>query len=396
MNKPQSYRLKRKKSFIWRRMVFVIFLCMFPSNYCGKKIQLRSKNDSAYHFHGSKQSHEKIIDDLKIMTPKLNKNFRPVGIETNVVVSSNFMMVTVTCFLLTNILLLLLHGYLNSVSFEKHGMLLYLYMDIVRCCLLINGIWLVGVVACKVFGNGLNLNEKAAKPISYCFLALGQILMLTLNVMAILRFQMLKEGMLDPPMPWDTSDEDTVCSMNKIRCFILLLTSLFICVLYGLDICPKNYYSFIGDERSLFELPIGTTILTGFQLFLLLTYTITAVLNEFRKKASQQDCCEELYPRQLNYLLPGYIILSIVFLASPICIPYGHGYLWITLQSIITIGGVIFPGSLILLVSPLRSYTGRKISNGYLVVLETIKNSNWFRYVYYAFRRRSPVVVPMI
>ena len=396
MNKQKSDRLKRKKSFIGCRMVFIIFLLTFPLNYCGKPIQLWNKNNSTYQFNSVKQSHAKIIDDLNIMTSKDNKNFQPIGNETNVVVSGNFMMFTIACFLVTNILLLLLQGYLNSVSFEKHGMLLYLYMDIVRCCLLINAMWLVGVVACKSFGNGLNMNETAAKPISYCFLALGQILMLTLNLMAILRLQMLKEGMLDPPMPWNTSDEDTGCSMNKIRCFTLLLTSLFIFILYGLDICPKTYYSLIGDKRSYSELPIGTTILCGFQLFLLLTYTIIAVLNEFRKKVSELDGYNELYPRQLNYLLRGYIILSIVFLVSPICIPYGHGYLWITLQSIITIGGVIFPGTLILLVYPLRSYTGRKISNGYLVVLETIKNSNWFRYVYGAFRRRSPVVVPMI
>ena len=374
----------------------MIFLFIFPLNYCGKPMELRHRYNSTDQFDGLKQNYEKKIYDMKIMTPKHNKNFHPIGNESNVVISSKFMMFTIVCFLLTVILLLLLHGYLNSVSFEKHGMLLYLYMDIVRCCLLINGMWLVGVVACNSFGNGLNLNETAAKPISYCFLALGQILMLTLNVMAILRFRMLKEGMLDPPMPWDTSDEDTTCSMNKIRCFIFLLTSLFICVLYGLDIYPKTYYSLVGDKRSYFELPIGTTILSGAQLFLLLTYTITAVLNEFRKKASEPDGYGEAYPRQLNYLLRGYIILAVVFLVSPICIPYGHGYLWITLQSIITIGGVIFPGTLILLVYPLRSYTVRKISNLYMVVLETIKNSNWFRYVYGAFRRRSPVVVPVI
>ena len=77
-------------------------------------------------------------------------------------------------------------------------------------------------------------------------------------------------------------------------------------------------------------------------------------------------------------------------------IPYGHGYLWITLQSVITLGGVIFPATLIMIVSQLRSYARRKLSIAYSTVLETMKKNTWFGYMYGACRRRSPTVVPII
>ena len=345
MKKLKSNRLRKKNYFIRWRILFVIFLYLFPANYCGKIVHLRNKTNDSNYLDMDNQSQRKPSEQMKIIINNERKSQQMIEPQAIVVVSTNFMTFSILCFFLTNILLFLLLGYLNSVSLEKHGMLLYLYMDIVKICLLINGLWLIAVMSCNLLGNGLTLNEDAAKPISYGFLALGQVLMLVLNVMAILRYRMMKERMLDPPMPWDTSDEETICSMNKVRFSILLLTTFSICILYGFNIYPKTYYSLSGDKRSYLNLPVGTTIISVFQLYLLCSYTITAVLNEFRQEKSQIDGLVDFYPRQLNYLLRGYIILVIIFLTSSMFIPYGHGYLWITLQSVITLGGVIFPAS---------------------------------------------------
>ena len=378
-----------------RRIVLLIFLLIFPSNYCGKKIHLHNEINVPNTFESAKENQEKQLTNLKIITQTEKNDQHSNENETNGVVSENFVVFTIVCFVIANIQLLLLLGYLNSVSFEKHGMLLYLYMDVVKICLLINGLWLTAVVSCKWFGDGLNLDETAAKPIAYCFLAFGQMLMLTMNVMAILRFRMMKEKMLDPPMPWDSSGEETISSINKVRSFILLLTSLSICILYGFDIYPKTYYSLIGDRRSYLTLPVGTAIISAFQLFLVLAYIIAAVINQFRQNGSHPDDYEEYYPRQLNFLLLGLLVLVIIFLMSSICIPYGHGYLWITLQSVITLGGVIFPGSLIALVAPLRSYVRRKISNVLSIGFEKLKDNTWLGYIYRACRRSSPTIVPI-
>ena len=396
MKKLKSNRLRKKNYFIRWRILFVIFLYLFPANYCGKIVHLRNKTNDSNYLDMDNQSQRKPSEQMKIIINNERKSQQMIEPQAIVVVSTNFMTFSILCFFLTNILLFLLLGYLNSVSLEKHGMLLYLYMDIVKICLLINGLWLMAVMSCNLLGNGLTLNEAAAKPISYGFLALGQVLMLVLNVMVILRYRMMKERMLDPPMPWDTSDEETICSMNKVRFFILLLTTFSICILYGFNIYPKTYYSLSGDKRSYLNLPVGTTIISVVQLYLLCSYTITAVLNEFRQVKSQIDGLIDFYPRQLNYLLRGYIILVIIFLTSSMFIPYGHGYLWITLQSVITLGGVIFPATLIMIVSPLRSYAGRKLSNAYSAALETMKKNTWFGNVYRACRRNSPTVVPII
>ena len=330
----------------------------------------------------------------KIATLAKNPEFQNPK-DDPVLIGGEFVVFSTLSFLLSNALLLFFLGYLYSVTFDKHGMLLYLYRDVVKIMIAIDWLWWIVVMTCKFFRKGATLNEPEAKLFAYCFLALAEGFMLTLNTMGILRCCMSRQQMLDPPMPWDNEENDAIAPINKVRFTILLLTAWSIGLLYIGEIYPSAYFNLIGAHKSYLNLPLGTWIVSGLELISIIAYTIMSISSEKFKRGQPMDN-EETFPRQLNSLLRACILLTGIFLISTIFIAYGNGILWIALQIVMTTGGVFVPGWMMLSVTPLKLYVGRRIENRFILALETL--NCYIRYVYEcrSCKKRSSAVTPIV
>ena len=290
--------------------------------------------------------------------------------ELNFSITGNFLIFTTLSFFVSNILLCLLLSYLYSVPYNKEGLLLYLYRDLVKLCLSITWLWVITVITCAIIGNGLSIEGPTAKFIANCYLALGLLLLITMNFIAILRFFMVKDNMLDPPLPWNKTQSEPFNSNIQLRITNVALTLCLICILYIWDAYPRMYYNLKGDGRTLLNLPMGTMVISGIEVTLIFTYTATSIVTEVWQYTQRLDI-ERSLPRQWNYLLRANLVLAGVFVLCGFLIPHGKGYLWIAFQIIMTTMGVILPGWMIIALPQLRRYVIRHMQINIEYILET-------------------------
>ena len=337
-----------------------------PSNFTGKAMKL--KNES---FVDLLQATQKSIPlTSNITNGDGNQAFETPFAEVKFWITSNFLIFSRSSFWVSNILLCLLLSYLYSVPYNKEGLLLYLYRDLVKLCLSITWLWVITVITCTIIGNGLSIEGPAAKFIANCYLAFGLSLLITMNFIAVLRFFMVKENMLDPPLPWNEIHSEPFNSNIQLRVTNISLTLSLICILYICDAYPRMYYNLNGDGRTLLNLPIGTMVISGIEVALIITYTATSIVTEVWQHTQRLDI-ERSLPRQWNYLLRANLVLAGVFVLCGFLIPHGKGYLWIAFQIIMTTMGVILPGWMIIALPQLRRYAMRHMRINIEYILET-------------------------
>jgi hypothetical protein len=207
---------------------------------------------------------------------------------------------------------------------------------------------------------------------------------------------MIKERMLDPPMPWDNTESERIAPINKVRCSSILLTLLFNGILYASEIYPKVYYNLTGELRNVqfFKLPIGTLVISSSELILIITYTSMAIRSELYEQAFRRETNEN-FPRQLNHLVRAILLLVVSFLICAVWITDGSGLLWIAFQMIMSTGGVILPGWMMLDVTPFRSYARRTIGNCITFVPETLTCIKWYENIYRTYNQSSSTIAPI-
>ena len=337
-----------------------------PSNFTGKAMKL--KNESFVDLLQAAQKCKPLTSN--ITNGDGNQAFETNKEELNFSITTNFLIFTTSSFLVSNILLCLLLSYLYSVPYNKEGLLLYLYRDLVKLCLSITWLWVITVITCTIIGNGLSIEGPAAKFIANCYLAFGLLLLITMNFIAVLRFFMVKENMLDPPLPWNKTHSEPFNSNIQLRVTNISLTLSLICILYICDAYPRMYYNLNGDGRTLLNLPIGTMVISGIEVALIITYTATSIVTEVWQHTQRLDI-ERSLPRQWNYLLRANLVLAGVFVLCGFLIPHGKGYLWIAFQIIMTTMGVILPGWMIIALPQLRRYAMRHMRINIEYILET-------------------------
>ena len=385
-----THQKKNPKSL---RVIAALMFCLlgFPSNFTGKA--LKFENDS---FNGLLQaSKEAATLTSNITNGDGNQAFETNRGEPNFSITANFLIFTTMSFLVSNILLCLLLSYLYSVPYNKEGLLLYLYRDLVKLCLSITWLWTITVIACTTIGNGISIEGQAAKLVANCYLALGMLLLITMNFIAILRLFMVKENMLDPPLPWNKTHYEPSNSNIQFRIANISLTLSLIFILYIYDAYPRMYYNLKGDGRTLLNLPIGTMVISGIEITLIIAYTATSIVTEVLQHTQRLDI-ERSLPRQWNYLLRANLILAGVFVLCGFLIPHGKGYLWIAFQIIMTTMGVILPGWMIVALPQLRHFVIRRMRINTEYILETSNSLlNYFQIIRH-WRRNSRVVAPTV
>ena len=389
------HRIHQKKRPKSVKIIAALMLCLlgFPSNFTGNAVKLNYKNDSIVDL--LQASNEVAPLPTNITNEDGHQAFKTNRGEPNFSITRNFLIFTTLSFLVSNILLYLLLSYLYSVPYNKEGLLLYLYRDLVKLCVSITWLWTITVIACTVIGNGISIDGRAAKLVANCYLALGMLLLITMNFIAILRLFMAKENMLDPPLPWNKTNSEPYNSNIQLRITNISLTLCLICISYICDVYPRMYYNLKGDGRTLLNLPIGTMAISGIAVTLIITYTGTSIVTEVLQHTQRLDI-ERSLPRQWNYLLRANLILTGVFVLCGFLIPHGKGYLWVAFQIIMTTMGVILPGWIIMALTPLRRYVVRRIRINIEFILETFNSLLNYIQIIRHWRRNSAVVAPAV
>ena len=385
-----THQKKNPKSV---RVIAALMFCLlgFPSNFTGKAVKL--ENDS---FIDLLQASKEVAP----LTSNIANGDGNQGLETNrddsnFSITSNFLIFTTLSFFVSNILLCLLLSYLYSVPYNKEGLLLYLYRDLVKLCISITWLWKITVIACTLIGNGISIEGQAAKLVANCYLALGMLLLIIMNFIAILRLFMVKDNMLDPPLPWNKIHSEPFSSNIQLRITNISLTLSLICILYICDAYPRMYYILKGDRRTLLNLPIGTIAIYVIEVTLIITYTATSIVTEVLQHTQRLDI-ERSLSRQWNYLLRANLILAGVFVLCGFLIPHGKRYLWIAFQIIMTTMGVILPGWIIVALTPLRRYVVRRMRINTEYIIETFNSILNYIQTIRHWRRNSAVVAPTV
>ena len=355
---PMSNRKSNnRKSLKLIKYLPIIFLCTItcPSNYSGQPLNLRNGLPSPFPTQISefKQSNSKTT---KAAVPDPAADEYPKDAH----VTGLFVLISILCLIIATICLSLILGYLHGVSTVKECVLLYLYRDVVTLVLLLNWWWSATVVTVYARGNGITLDTYEAKVISYCGVSLCLLFLLAMNFMAALRFYMKKEMILDPKMPW--GDDDDFGAATKIRLASIVLVFFFVSTMYASEAYPKAFYIFVGDDKDNSEVRTGSLIFLGVLVSLMITYAIASIATKFYQQADNLGISRK-FPRRLNLLTCAIVLVFAIMMIFGLSMGvFENGRVWIKLQLIQILIGILTPAFIILTATPLKSYLHKNLT----------------------------------
>lgn len=283
-------------------------------------------------------------------------------------ISSFFLFFSILSLLVSTVLLTFIWKYLKNASITKECILLYLYEDSVGIVLIAGWIWFAIVLSCYISTAGSSLGVYEVTILSFCIITIELQLLLILNIVSIIKLYMMKEMVLDPPIPWGEDDHD---GMKKLRICSWIVITLFVLVMYVSGLYPKPYYYLIGDNRSLLDLPNGPVIFDGLLclLFVIPTIitTVTIILTCFYRQTEEQSLAMKRN-QQFYYLLITFILVigaGIVFgmFSSELGSYLKFG------QLLIVVACVIAPFFIIITSIPLKAYTEKILANAFANVM---------------------------
>ena len=127
----------------------------------------------------------------------------------------------VIAFLATVTVSLLVRSYLNSVSFAKECLLLYLYKEVATAISWMRFFWVIEVILSN--WNGFRTKEWEAIVISFGIWSGALYMAMILNIICFLKLYMTKTGLIDPPIPlMGESDESAIKRIRTICGFMVV------------------------------------------------------------------------------------------------------------------------------------------------------------------------------
>ena len=342
--------LKKMKSFLW----IVLLAMLDPSNYTGHCANVRNTSNFpvATHNVSMKSSSDGMA---AIMT-----NTKILEGSTTIARITLFPLFVFLTFAASTILNSLVLGYLSSNSLSRQCFLLYLYKDIVRIWMAITFMWFVAAAIRYMSRNEDTIDKLPAKIIFFVMLGLVLLILLFLNVSSAFELYMIKQRMIDPPMPWGT-DEFLGIKITRFVTGSLVLG--FICTMYAVGAYPKIYYTYIGDPVSLSELFLrGTMIITILVVLLLTTFTITSLTVKYYQRKHQDNIVTGAH--YLFYPIVWMCSLSLVVLlliesSNVFSRPTKLGLL----EMAASLNGVLIILFVIVKTEQLRSYVKKNLEN---------------------------------
>lgn len=114
-------------------------------------------------------------------------------------------------------------------------------------------------------------------------------LIMTLNASSFLKLCIAKSKNLDPLETFSNYDELAV--LHRIRSLISVLITAFMVAIYMNDWNPRVYYTLAEEHRALVDFLIGTSIISGVQIILILSCAFSHVLLKLWTLLEDKHCC---------------------------------------------------------------------------------------------------------
>ena len=348
------HRKTKRHSTLAIFSILLISLLSFPSNYSGKVLKSGTSTFQLPFYDElprieSTQAKGSTNDDIT------RKDAIPVG---NINRSGIFLAFSTVCLLISTLLLAMLWKYFNNVPITIQCTLTSLYQDTVAIVIGTNWVWFGIVCASYLNRQDIFLAPHQAKLASFMMTTLEFELMLVLNAISAIWLYTIKEAVLDPPLPWDLDEKE---SLITIRCTGITVGTGSITLLYLTGFYPKIDYILSGDLRAVTELPNGPNIFTSLlgllSIFPIFSATIyLGYTQKFRQQMSKKK----------NAVFVLLIMTFVTALVMGHCFslfstPFGPGDLLIIGQILVLASSVGVPGILILKKKVLREYLGRQI-----------------------------------
>ena len=267
--------------------------------------------------------------------------------------------------------LMLILGYLNNVPIAKQCFLLYLYKDVVRLTLMYQWNLFLYLLVCFLTGNEMIIKPIHAKVSVYFGLMVAYQLLVTLNVISIIKFLMKKDILLDPSMPWDSEANHENNYLRIVR-FAVFPFLIWLLVMLLLDMHPKIYYVAIGDYRAASELPISITVMKVIWGILLFALLLTSLANAYHCDVNESIGIRN-YTRKFPNLSLAFglkVVLGVISCFGMVFIG-GEKSMWLLAQIFQVLTGFMLPIYIIGAAPSLRNYAKKRIGE----LIEEL----WFR-----------------
>ena len=188
------------------------------------------------------------------------------------------LLAAITTLLISTMLIIFLLSYLANRGLVQSCLLLYLYQDFFRLYLLFIWFNFFTMIFFMTRGNATAMANDTDKLLAHMWYGISLLLSVDLVCIALIKFCMETEKVLDPMSSIIGADDRS--AMTMIR---LITTGSILCLtaFAGLmEIHPTIYYKIIGDTRQFYDRPTGTTVLGIIQLTIFLLFLVPTVAME--------------------------------------------------------------------------------------------------------------------
>ena len=340
------------------RCIIICYLLLNPSTCKAQPITVRTEVDNALNKTAFDTSHSNNPADMKANDTTSQIDSKQDQENQNLTLLVSF---SITCIIITTLVLVLILGYLNNIPVAKQCLLLYLYKDVVKLTLLIQWNSFTYLILCYTTGNEMKIEPTPAKIIIYFGLMLVYQNMITLSVIGAIKFAMKKDMLLDPSMPWDDESNNGANSIMITRLAVIPFLLWLIMMLVS-DSHPKLYYVAIGDHRASSKIPnnhIAMITIWGVLISLLfLTYIINLYQSNFNNSSGIGTSTRKL--PNMSVLFGIKMIIGFISCFGMVLIGV-EDRMWLIVQMCQVLMGLVLPTYTIWVTPPLRSYVKKKI-----------------------------------
>ena len=224
-------------------------------------------------------------------------------------------------------------SYLNSLSLAKKCLLLYLYKEVISCCLWLRSFRMIEALLSyyDVNGTSKTLAIVFSFGLSFCVFYLCLILIFV----SISKLYMAKSNTIDSPIPYLSKDEVLAIRQIRIACFLLAVGVLS--TTFSVGWYPLSYYIMMQEQEE------GTYLIYRCGILLLLSISgILTVAKRYYETTTDLQI-DQIIPKTIKYIF-------IFFLSTLACSIIAEATQLVETKKIVKISEII--RSIILIFGP--------------------------------------------
>ena len=189
-------------------------------------------------------------------------------------------------------------SYLNNLSLAKKCLLLYLYKDVISCCLCLRSFRMIEALLSYYDVNGTS--KTLAIVLSFGLSLCVFYLCLLLIFVSVSKLYMAKSNTIDSPIPFLPKNEALAIKQIRIGCFLLAIGVLS--TTFSVGWYPLSYYIMMQDQEE------GTYLI--YRCGILLLLSISGVLTVAKRYY------ETTTDLQIDQIIPKTIKCIFIFFLS--------------------------------------------------------------------------------